>query len=275
MPEREARDRGGVVTGGAEYPWQRAVGQWRVESPARAPRAQLGRNSAVTSYPISDAVHAGDERRAARQTGHVRRIDAPESQTGIGQSIDVRRCRPVVSVATQVIRPQTVDVHVENPHRALRYPGCDHLIAVRCAIIAGVAYDTLVALHVISAVVGFGAVAISGVYGAIARNSQGGGATEETARYFRSPGRAEWLVLAVPFLGAAALAARPGDDRFGAVWVLAAAAVWLLASIILLAVVRPAERQIRTAQPGGTGLVTGGRRLMWAAVAMDPKTKPR
>jgi hypothetical protein len=156
-----------------------------------------------------------------------------------------------------------------DPHRALPYPRCDHLIAVGCAIIAAVAYDTLVALHVISAVVGFGAVAVSGVYGGIARNLQGGGVTEETARYFRSPGRAEWLVLAVPFLGAAALAARPGDDRFGEVWVLTAAAVWLLASIILLAMVRPAERRIRTAQPGGAGLATAGRRLMWAAVAMD------
>jgi hypothetical protein len=132
-----------------------------------------------------------------------------------------------------------------------------------------VAYDTLVALHVISAVVGFGAVAISGVYGGMARNPQGGGVTEETARYFRSPGRAEWLVLVVPFLGVAALAARPGDDRFDEVWVLAAAAVWLLASVILLAVVRPAERRIRTGQPGGAGLVGAGGRLMWAAVVMD------
>jgi hypothetical protein len=131
-----------------------------------------------------------------------------------------------------------------------------------------VLYDVLVALHVVSAVVGFGAVALSGVYGSMARHVDRPEAREETARYFRSPGRAEWLVLLVPFLGAAALGARPEGANFGAVWVITAAAVWLGAAVLFLAVVRPAQGQIRAAadleQTAGAG-----RRLMWAALASD------
>ena len=83
--------------------------------------------------------------------------------------------------------------------------------------LGAVLYDVLVAVHVVSAVVGFGAVALSGVYGATARHADRPEAQEETARYFRSPGRAEWLIVPVPFLGAAALGARPEGADFGAV----------------------------------------------------------
>ncbi len=108
-------------------------------------------------------------------------------------------------------------------------------------------YDTLVALHVACAVVGFGAVALSGVYGAAASHTgRSGSAAEETRRYFRSPGRAEWLVLPVPFLGAAALALRPEGAAFGDAWVVAASVIWVAATVVLLGVVRPAESRIRT-----------------------------
>jgi hypothetical protein len=131
-----------------------------------------------------------------------------------------------------------------------------------------VLYDVLVALHVVSAVVGFGAVALSGVYGAMARHVDRPEAREETARYFRSPGRPEWLVLPVPFLGAAALGARPEGADFAAVWVVVAGVVWLAATILLLGVVRPAQRQIRAAA-GPEQTARAGGRLMWAALASD------
>jgi hypothetical protein len=131
-----------------------------------------------------------------------------------------------------------------------------------------VAFDALVALHVVSAVVGFGAVAITGVYGATAARPGRPGAAEETARYFRSPGRAEWLILPVPFLGAAALGLRSGRDDFGAVWVIGAGLIWLLASALLLGIVRPAARQIRAGAAAGEA-APAGRRLMWAAAACD------
>lgn len=132
-------------------------------------------------------------------------------------------------------------------------------------------YDVLVALHVVSAVVGFGAVALSGVYGAMARHPAGAGeeAGEEISRYFRSPGRAQWLIVVVPFLGAAALGARPEGADFGAVWVVAAAVLWLGAAVLLLCAVLPAERRIRAAGGRAGPTAEAGRRLMWAAAASD------
>jgi hypothetical protein len=135
-------------------------------------------------------------------------------------------------------------------------------------IITAVLYDVLVGLHVVSAVIGFGAVALSGIYGSTARHLDRPEAREETARYFRSPGRAEWLLLAVPFLGAAALGARPEGADFGAVWVITAAVVWLGAAVLFLGVVRPAQRQIRAAN-GPEQIACAGRRLMWAALASE------
>ncbi len=121
------------------------------------------------------------------------------------------------------------------------------------------AYDTLVALHVVCAVIGFGAVGVSGAYGALGRR---GANREEVDRYFSSPGRAEYLILGVPLFGAAAMAVRPAGREFGQVWVLAGFAIWVVASALLLQVVRPAEQRIR--QGGGAG-----SRLMWAAGACD------
>jgi hypothetical protein len=129
-------------------------------------------------------------------------------------------------------------------------------------------FDVLVALHVVSAVVGFGSVAISGVYGAAARHPDRPDSTEETRRYFRSPGRAEWLILVVPFLGLAALGLRPEGAHLGQVWVVAGFIVWVAAAVLLLAVVRPSEREIRHST-GDPPPVRAARRLMWASIGSD------
>jgi hypothetical protein len=143
-------------------------------------------------------------------------------------------------------------------------------------------YDTLVALHVVCAIIGFGSVALSGWYGATASHPDRPGSAEEAGRYFRSPGRAEWLVLAVPFLGAGALGLRPSGADFGATWVIAASVIWLAAAGVLLGVVRPAERRLRSASRAGSAdpVAAGtdrvrragpgaGRPLMWGAAACD------
>ena len=153
-------------------------------------------------------------------------------------------------------------------------------------------YDTLVALHVVSALVGFGSVALSGLYGATARHPDRPGAAEEAGRYFRSPGRAEWLVLIVPFLGVGALALRPSGADFADTWVISASIIWLAAAALLLGVIRPAECRLRAAiaddrapssmAEGGPGadlapfqltpapaVAGAGRRLMWASIGSD------
>lgn len=131
--------------------------------------------------------------------------------------------------------------------------------------------------------VGFGAVAISGAYGAIGRKpspagaagegadaGQGAGAAEETNRYFSSPNRGEYLLVAAPVFGIVAMAVRPGGAEFGHVWAVVGYVIWVIASVLLLRVVRPAEARIRTAasadDPAATSAAT---RLMWASGACD------
>ena len=138
-------------------------------------------------------------------------------------------------------------------------------------------YDALIAAHVVCAVVGFGAVALSGVYGGLAgrpgpqgdRGALGDhrpeGPPEEVSRYFASSGRAEWLIVPIPFLGAAAFAMRPSKGDFAEVWVIGGTVIWTLAVALLLLVVRPAESSIRREEPA----LRPGRRLMWSSIASD------
>ncbi|HUJ64926.1 MAG TPA: DUF2269 family protein [Acidimicrobiales bacterium] len=129
-------------------------------------------------------------------------------------------------------------------------------------------FDVLVGLHVVSALVGFGSVAISGVYGAAARRSDESGLSEETARYFRSRGWTELLILGVPVFGAAAIGFRPEGADFGGLWVIGGFVAWALAAALLLGVVRPAESRIRSGGEPADRSGSGGR-LMWAAAGCD------
>jgi hypothetical protein len=165
------------------------------------------------------------------------------------------------------------------------------------------AYDVFIGLHVAAALIGFGAVAMNGAYGGNARKAGIDGAVGETAmeelrRYFGPPGRAELVICVVPFLGAAALAVKPGPSDFGQIWVGTGVALWVVATVLLFGVVRPAESVLRRAarapveqagdgqpdglpprgdlssapeapRPGRDVLAAAGRRLQWAAGASD------
>jgi hypothetical protein len=154
--------------------------------------------------------------------------------------------------------------------------------AVLVASTAGDVFGVLVAAHVICAVVGFGALLLSGIYGFSNRRPAGPEAIEEARRYFRSPGRIELLVLPVPFLGLAALLVQPHGRGPGQLWDLAASAIWLVAAVVLFGVVRPAERSIRAALRLGAATPASGegdidlarlgesaRRLGWAGLTTD------
>lgn len=123
-------------------------------------------------------------------------------------------------------------------------------------------YDALVALHVLCALAGFGAVAISGVYGGLARKPSN---QAETARYFASGGLAEWLILPVPFIGLAALLVDHRSGDLSDAWVLGGSVLWLAAAALLLIVVRPAEKRLRQ----GEETATAGRALSLAGIAFD------
>ena len=135
-------------------------------------------------------------------------------------------------------------------------------------------YDVLVALHVVCAVAGFGAVAVSGAYGAIGRRARDGSGIEEVRRFFSSRSWVAHLLLVAPVFGVAALAVRPGGREFGALWAVAGFVIWVAAGALLLGVVRPAERAVRdavapeAAGPDGS-LGAAATRLMWAGAASD------
>lgn len=123
-------------------------------------------------------------------------------------------------------------------------------------------YDALVALHVACALAGFGAVAVSGIYGGLARNPA---SRTETERFFESRLLAEWLIVPVPFLGLGALLADHRSSALGEVWVVGGSIIWVAATVLLLAVVRPAEARLRSA----TRPERDGRVLMWAGIFSD------
>lgn len=135
------------------------------------------------------------------------------------------------------------------------------------------AYDVLVGLHVVCAVIGFGAVAISGAYGAIGRNvGKPGGrpeAGEEVRRYFASGSALEYLVLIAPVFGLAAMSVRPGGHEFGQTWAVAGTVIWVVAGGLLTAVIRPAVRRIRRAGDDMEAAAPDARRVMWAAACSD------
>lgn len=105
-------------------------------------------------------------------------------------------------------------------------------------------YVGLVVLHAVVAVAAFGTVASSGVYGSTAQRLGRPGAVEELRRYFAKPPRAEGAVLAVAPLGVAGLLVDPHGSGLGQLWVGAALALWIVASVLWLAVVHPAETAI-------------------------------
>lgn len=140
------------------------------------------------------------------------------------------------------------------------------------------AYDILIGLHVLCVVVGFGSVALSGIYGGIGRSQGTARARPETGedlrRFFSSDSRLGYLLVVGPAFGVAAMAVRPGGSEFEDLWVILGEIFWVAATVVFLAVVRPSERRVQSAvrkpeAASGPSLRTACRRLMWAAAASD------
>ncbi len=136
------------------------------------------------------------------------------------------------------------------------------------------AYAVLVVVHVLSAVVGFGSVALEGVYGFGARRPQRPAAHEELARFFASPSRARLLIWPVPAVGIAAVLVEPHGKGMGQAWVIAALVLWIVEASVVTGVVAPAERALRAAlatsgAPGEDHLASCGARVAWGALSSD------
>jgi len=109
----------------------------------------------------------------------------------------------------------------------------------------GPGYDLLVGAHVLSAVVGFGAVGVSGTYAARARSSANPRGEPALQRYFR-PGTnwAERVLLLTPVLGGILLWA--GDRHaVSQPWPWIGLGCWVLAAAIASGLCWPAEQRIQ------------------------------
>lgn len=111
-------------------------------------------------------------------------------------------------------------------------------------MISNAGYDAVMVVHILCAVIGFGALGLSGAYGAMARRSANPFESETLRNYFR-PGRnlAAWAVMAVPALGVLLLLLQDGDDAAKAYpWI--GLTLWLVAMGFASGVIWPAEREI-------------------------------
>jgi hypothetical protein len=112
-------------------------------------------------------------------------------------------------------------------------------------------YTLLLLAHVACAVVGFGSVAISGVFAASVPAGPCGPRAEAVRRYF-TPG-VNWAgraLYGVPVFGFALLAASRGAFHGGDRFVVAGLVLWTAAAVVAEAALWPAERRIQQVVSG-------------------------
>jgi hypothetical protein len=108
------------------------------------------------------------------------------------------------------------------------------------------AYDIVLLAHVLSALVGLGAVVVAGAYAMALRRSDG--ASEVVRRYYR-PG-VNWggrVLYLVPVFGVVLVAMSDGDWSYADGWITAGLLLWALVALAAEMVLWPAERKIQTA----------------------------
>jgi hypothetical protein len=130
----------------------------------------------------------------------------------------------------------------------------------------GAAYDVVLLAHVLSAVVGFGAVAVAGVYAVLL----GRPGTQSTSvfRYYR-PG-VNWagrVTFLVPVLGVALVGMSQGSWSFGDGWVVGGLALWAVAAVAGEMAVWPAERGLQLLVNEESSDAARLRSLRWQVTA--------
>ena len=106
------------------------------------------------------------------------------------------------------------------------------------------AYDIVLLAHVLSALVGLGAVVVAGAYALALRRS--GTASEVVGRYYR-PG-VNWggrVLYLVPVFGVALVAMSDGDWSYADGWIYAGLMLWVVVALGAEMVLWPAERKIQ------------------------------
>jgi hypothetical protein len=130
----------------------------------------------------------------------------------------------------------------------------------------GAAYDVVLLAHVLSAVVGFGAVAVAGVYAVLL--GRPGTPSTSVLRYYR-PGL-NWggrVTFLVPVLGVALVGMSHGSWSFGEGWVVGGLALWAAAAAAGEMAVWPAERGLQLLVNEGSSDAARLRTLRWQVTA--------
>jgi uncharacterized membrane protein len=110
----------------------------------------------------------------------------------------------------------------------------------------GVLYTSLLLLHVLCAVVGFGTMVVTGVQATRARRGASASGAEGVRRYFR-PG-VNWAgraLYGVPAFGFSLIAASDRAFNSGDGFVVVGLILWLLSTLLAEVVVWPGERRIQ------------------------------
>jgi hypothetical protein len=118
-------------------------------------------------------------------------------------------------------------------------------------------YDIVLLAHVLAAAIGFGAVAVAGVYALALRRS--GPTTESVRRYYR-PG-VNWagrVLFLVPVFGVALVAMSHGDWSYSDVWIAVGLMLWAISALVAEMALWPTERKLQEAvsNPDGTAEVS-------------------
>ena len=124
----------------------------------------------------------------------------------------------------------------------------------------GAAYDLVLLLHVLSALAGFGAVAVAGVHALLLRRP--GPPGEAVVRYYR-PG-VNWagrILFVVPVLGLTLVAMSRGAWSFSDGWLMAGLMLWVVAAFGAELVLWPAERRLQDLVAEDPVTVAGSRAL--------------
>jgi uncharacterized membrane protein len=130
----------------------------------------------------------------------------------------------------------------------------DYSVATIRSVPTGALYSVLLIVHVLCAVVGFGAVGITGIQAIRARRGPSSPSADAVQRYFRRgvnwAGRA---LYGVPVFGFALLAASAGAFDAGDTFVIAGLLLWSAAVVAAEVIVWPGERRIQEALAQGWG----------------------
>lgn len=108
--------------------------------------------------------------------------------------------------------------------------------------IGSAGYNFVFLLHILFAIVGFGAVLLNGVYGAEARKRRGTEGLAIVEANFRVAGIAEKFIFAVPIWGFGLIGLSDGVWTFGQPWVWLSLVLYALALTLSLTVVVPTVR---------------------------------